>query len=83
MSGDVTILYRNVHTRGDLTWYRIVIPHQGTLQLRYYMQKESGLIGMRNTRHMAIRLPNGQYQKVRITYVPKPGDVFALMAKVG
>lgn len=74
----ITLLFQNLHTRGDGGWHRLELPVRERLPLKYYMQQQIGLIGVRPGRALKLRQPDGSYRRIRMTYVPVDGDVVAL-----
>lgn len=80
--GTVTILYQNTHTRGgEGGWYELELPHQVGLPIKYYLQRQQGLLGVLPNRKLKVMRGDGSYQWIRLSYVPKEGDVVALAPK--
>lgn len=77
----LTVLYQNVHTRADSSWQQLQFQVDGQLQLRYYLGRQPGLLSVRSSRALKLQMPDGSYQRIRMTYVPKTGDVVALTPK--
>lgn len=77
----LTLLFQNLHSRTDGSWQQLQLPIEGSSQLRFYMSRQPGLLGMRSNRALKLRMPDGSYRRIRMTYIPKPGDVVALTPK--
>lgn len=80
MNDCVTIMWHDARDPyAESSWKRAVVPHQRGTTVKHYLQQQR-LIGQR-MRMSLRRLVGDFYARIRMTYVPQPGDVIALVPK--
>jgi len=80
MTDGVTIIWHDARDPySDSRWKKVVAPYAPGAAVKYYLRQQR-LTGARTT--MSLRkLDGGRYVRIRMSYVPKSGDVIALVPK--
>lgn len=74
------LLYDARDPYAETSWLEVAVPCRKGVSVKQYLREQAGWMGKRCSRSLR-RFDGRSYIRIRMTYVPEPGDIIALVPK--